>query len=167
HYEVRGQKIFITYGEHDLTANIIHLALARTPQAPAGTRGLTLFVIPRYREGSPSSRTANEVRALSIEHKMGIHASPTCVMGYGGMAGAYAEQLGGLHQGMEQMFIMMNRARLSVGQQGVGIAEQAFQAARDFARNRIQGRDLKTGADRVLDHQASGCAAHAAHHGCT
>ncbi|EQD53963.1 acyl-CoA dehydrogenase domain protein [mine drainage metagenome] len=150
HYEVRGQKIFITYGEHDLTANIIHLALARTPQAPAGTRGLTLFVIPRYREGSPSSRTANEVRALSIEHKMGIHASPTCVMGYGGMAGAYAEQLGGLHQGMEQMFIMMNRARLSVGQQGVGIAEQAFQAARDFARNRIQGRDLKTGADRVL-----------------
>ncbi|MHB1543341.1 MAG: acyl-CoA dehydrogenase [Gammaproteobacteria bacterium] len=149
HYEVRGQKIFITYGEHDLTENILHLALARTPHAPSGTRGLTLFIIPRYREMPPSARTANEVRALSIEHKMGIHASPTCVMGYGEKTGAYAEQLGGLNRGMEHMFIMMNRARLSVGQQGVGIAEQAFQSARDFARNRIQGRDLKTGEDRV------------------
>ncbi len=149
HYLVRGQKIFITYGEHDLTENIIHLALARTPDAPAGTRGLTLFIIPRYREAQASGRTKNDVQALSIEHKMGIHASPTCVMGYGQQTGAYAEQLGGLHQGMEHMFIMMNRARLSVGQQGVGIAEQAFQAARDFARNRVQGRDSKTGQDRV------------------
>ncbi len=149
HYALRGQKIYITYGEHDLTENIIHLVLARTPGAPPGTRGLTLFIVPRYCGVPPESSRPNAVRALSIEHKMGIHASPTCVLAYGEPAGAHAEQLGGLHQGMEHMFIMMNRARLSVGQQGVGIAERAFQAARDFARNRIQGRDLKTGEDRV------------------
>lgn len=150
HYEVHGQKIFITYGEHDLTENIIHLVLARTPDAPSGTRGLTLFVIPRFREGSGPSQVPNAVRALSIEHKMGIHASPTCVMGYGNDThGAHAEQLGELHRGMEHMFIMMNQARLAVGQQGVGIAEQAFQTARDYARTRLQGRDPQTGAEPV------------------
>jgi alkylation response protein AidB-like acyl-CoA dehydrogenase len=148
-FRLSGQKIFITYGEHDLTENIVHMVLARTPGAPAGTRGLTLFVVPRFEMPPAPPGTANEVRALSIEHKLGIHASPTCVMQYGGGQGARAEQIGELNRGIEHMFIMMNRARLAVGQQGVGIAECAYQAALDYARIRPQGKDLKTGQDPV------------------
>ncbi len=149
HFRLQGQKIFITYGEHDLTSNIVHMVLARTPGAPAGTRGLTLFVVPRFGVPPDPPGTKNEVRALSIERKLGIHASPTCVMQYGGGKGAEAEQIGELHRGIEHMFIMMNRARLAVGQQGVGISECAYQAALDFARTRLQGRDLVTGDDPV------------------
>ncbi len=151
-FRLVGQKIFITYGEHDLTENIVHMVLARTPGAPPGTRGLTLFVVPRFGLPPDPPGTANEVRALSIEHKLGIHASPTCVMQYGegqGGPGARAEQIGELNRGIEHMFIMMNRARLAVGQQGVGIAERAYQAALDYARIRPQGKDLKAGDDPV------------------
>jgi alkylation response protein AidB-like acyl-CoA dehydrogenase len=148
-FRLGGQKIFITYGEHDLTENIVHMVLARTPGAPPGTRGLTLFVVPRFGFPPDPPGTANEVRALSIEHKLGIHASPTCVMQYGEGQGARAEQIGELNRGIEHMFIMMNRARLAVGQQGVGISECAYQAALDYARTRPQGKDLKTGEDPV------------------
>jgi alkylation response protein AidB-like acyl-CoA dehydrogenase len=138
-YRIKGQKIFITFGEHDLTDNIVHLVLARTPDAPAGTRGISLFLVPRFRldeAGIPSA--PNDVRAVSIEHKMGIHASPTCVMAFGDEDDCIGELVGAEHGGMRAMFTMMNNARLNVGLQGVSIAERARQQAASFARDRVQ-----------------------------
>jgi len=148
HYRLTGQKIFITYGDHDLAPNIVHMVLARTPDAPPGSRGISLFLVPKLlpgNEGSAGSR--NDVRTLSLEHKLGIHASPTCVLAYGEDEGAIGWRIGEENRGLEYMFTMMNAARLNVGLQGVAIAERAYQQARDFARIRVQGRPLGASRD--------------------
>jgi len=140
-YRIKGQKIFITYGEHDLTDNIIHFVLARLPDAPPGTRGISLFLVPKFlpnADGSPGQR--NDVRAHSVEHKLGIHGSPTCTMILGDEGGAIGFLIGEENAGMACMFTMMNRARLAIGVQGVGIAEAATQQALAYARDRKQGR---------------------------
>src|SRR5271170_5370037 len=140
-YRIKGQKIFITYGEHDLTDNIIHFVLARLPDAPPGTRGISLFLVPKFllnADGTPGKR--NDVRAHSVEHKLGIHGSPTCTMIFGDQGGATGFIIGEENSGMACMFTMMNRARLAVGLQGVGVAERATQQALAYARDRRQGR---------------------------
>jgi alkylation response protein AidB-like acyl-CoA dehydrogenase len=140
-YRITGSKIFITYGEHDLTDNIIHFVLARLPDAPPGTRGISLFLVPKFlaqADGAPGTR--NDVRAHSVEHKLGIHASPTCTMVYGDSGGAVGFLVGEENRGMACMFTMMNEARLAVGLQGVAIAETATQQATQYARERRQGR---------------------------
>ena len=134
-YRITGSKIFITYGEHDLTDNIIHFVLARPPDAPPGTKGLSLFLVPKV---MPDGKR-NDLRAHSVEHKLGIHASPTCTMVYGDHGGAVGFLIGEEHKGMACMFTMMNRTRLAVGLQGVGIAERATQQALAYARERKQG----------------------------
>jgi 3-(methylsulfanyl)propanoyl-CoA dehydrogenase len=134
-YRITGSKIFITYGEHDLTDNIIHFVLARLLDAPPGTKGVSLFLIPKFMPDG----TRNDVRAHSVEHKLGIHASPTCTMVYGDRGGAVGYLIGKENKGMASMFTMMNRARLAVGLQGVGIAERATQQALTYARERKQG----------------------------
>jgi alkylation response protein AidB-like acyl-CoA dehydrogenase len=134
-YRITGQKIFITFGEHDLADNIVHLVLARLPDAPQGTRGISLFLVPKILpDGS-----RNDLRCVSIEHKLGIHASPTCVMAYGDEGGAIGWLIGEENKGMAAMFTMMNNARLNVGLQGVSIAERATQQAVAYARERVQG----------------------------
>lgn len=148
HYRITGQKIFITYGEHDLAENIIHLVLARLPDAPAGTRGLSLFLVPKFlpdAQGNPGVR--NDLKAVSLERKLGIHASPTAVMSFGDQGGAIGWLVGAENRGLEGMFTMMNNARLSVGLQGVAIAERAWQQARAYARERIQGRAVGAAMD--------------------
>ena len=138
-----GQKIFITWGDHDAADNIVHLVLARTPNAPAGVKGISLFVAPKYLVGEDGSLGApNDLRPAGIEHKLGIHASPTCVMAF---EGAKAELVGVEGQGLAHMFTMMNAARLQVGTQGVAIAERAYQQALAFSRDRRQGRSAWTG----------------------
>jgi alkylation response protein AidB-like acyl-CoA dehydrogenase len=141
-YKLKGQKIFITYGEHDLTENIIHMVLARTPGAPEGVKGMSLFVVPKFlvnADGSLGER--NDVRCLSVEHKLGIHASPTCVLAYGQHGDALGELIGEENRGLEYMFVMMNAARFAVGLEGIGLSERAFQAALAFANERIQGME--------------------------
>ncbi len=141
HYRIFGQKIFITWGEHDYTENILHMVLARIEGAPPGTRGISLFIVPKVlvkADGSLGER--NEVRCVSIEHKLGIHASPTCVMAFGERQGAIGYLVGEPHRGLEYMFIMMNTARLGVGLQGCAMAECAFQQAAEWTRNRVQGK---------------------------
>ncbi|MGQ0663595.1 MAG: acyl-CoA dehydrogenase [Pseudomonadota bacterium] len=142
-YRIVGQKIFITYGDHDLADNIVHMVLARIPDAPAGAKGVSLFIVPKLMvgpEGAPGER--NDLRCVSLEHKLGIKASPTAVMAYGDGGGAVGELVGEENRGLEYMFTMMNNARLNVGLQGVAIAERAYQQARDYARTRIQSREL-------------------------
>lgn len=141
HYRLFGQKIFITYGDHDLTPNTIHMVLGRIEGAPSGVKGISLFVVPKFlvnEDGSIGER--NEVRCVSIEHKLGIHASPTCVLAFGDQKGAIGYLVGEPNRGLEYMFIMMNAARLSVGVEGYAMAERSFQRAADWARTRIQGR---------------------------
>lgn len=138
-FRIKGIKIFITFGEHDLTDNIIHLVLARTPGAPAGTRGISLFLVPKFRlneNGAPGA--FNDVRCVSIEHKLGIHASPTCVLSFGDHDDCIGELIGGEFGGIKAMFTMMNNARLNVGLQGVQIAERATQQAVAYAMDRVQ-----------------------------
>jgi len=138
-WNITGQKIFISFGDHDLTENIIHLVLARTPDAPEGTRGISLFLVPKYRldeNGAPG--TFNDVRVVSIEHKMGLHASPTCMLSFGDNGECVGELVGAIGGGMPAMFTMMNNARLNVGLQGVQIAEAATDKAIAFALERIQ-----------------------------
>src|SRR3954449_9447444 len=147
HYLISGQKIFITYGEHDLAENIVHLVLARTPEAPEGVKGISLFVVPKFipnEDGTAGKR--NSARCASIEHKLGIHASPTAVMVYEKAVGYV---VGEENRGLEYMFIMMNAARFAVGLEGVAIAERAFQRALAFAKERVQGRDLIQGGKAV------------------
>jgi alkylation response protein AidB-like acyl-CoA dehydrogenase len=140
-YRITGTKIFITFGEHDMADNIIHLVLARTPGAPPGTKGISCFIVPKYLVGDDGSLgERNDVRCVSIEHKMGIKASPTCVMSFGEEGGALGYLIGEENQGMRYMFTMMNNARLSVGLQGLAIAERAYQDSVDYARERRQGR---------------------------
>ncbi len=143
HYLIKGQKIYITYGEHDLTENIVHLVLARLPDAPAGVKGISLFIVPKFllnEDGSPGDR--NDVNCVSIEHKLGIHASPTCVMSYGDNGGAIGYLVGKEHHGLAYMFTMMNQARHAVGVEGYGIAERSYQQAVSYARDRRQGKTL-------------------------
>jgi acyl-CoA dehydrogenase len=140
-YRITGQKIFITYGEHDLTDNIVHFVLARLPDAPPGTRGISLFLVPKFLVNPDGSRGArNDLRCHSIEHKLGIHGSPTCTMVYGDDRGAVGYLVGEENRGLACMFTMMNNARLNVGLQGVAIAERATQQALAYARERRQGR---------------------------
>ncbi|MGC2785155.1 MAG: acyl-CoA dehydrogenase family protein, partial [Roseiarcus sp.] len=153
-YRLFGQKIFITYGEHDMAENIVHLVLARLPGAPAGTRGLSLFLAPKFlvnADGSLGPR--NDLRCAGIEHKLGIHGSPTCVMAYGDHDGAKAWLIGEENRGLNAMFVMMNAARLAVGAQGVAIADRAYQQALTYARERRQGRDMKgEGMAPIIEH---------------
>ncbi len=143
HYLISGSKLFITYGEHDWTENIIHLVLARTPDAPAGIKGISLFVVPKFLVNDDGSLGArNDLRCASIEHKLGINASPTAVMAFGDNEGAVGYLVGEENRGIQCMFTMMNNARLNVGLQGVGIAERAYQQARDYAQERVQSRAL-------------------------
>ena len=140
-YRLRGQKIFITWGEHDMAANTIHLVLARTPDAPAGSRGISCFIVPKFLPdagGRPGVR--NDITCLSIEHKLGIHASPTCVMSLGEQGGAVGYLIGEENMGLVYMFTMMNNARLGVGLEGVGVADRAYQQSLDYAAERRQGR---------------------------
>ncbi len=151
HYRLHGTKIFITWGEHDMAENIIHMVLARTPDAPEGVKGISLFVVPKFlvnKDGSLGKR--NDVKCVSIEHKLGIHGSPTCVMAYGDADGAIGHLVGEENRGLEFMFTMMNFARLEVGIEGVAIAERAYQHALEYARTRVQGREIGAkGGDRV------------------
>ena len=142
-YRIFGQKIFITYGEHDLTENIIHLVLARTPDAPEGVKGISLFVVPKFMlkaDGKPGER--NDVYCVSIEHKLGIHGSPTAVLAFGDHGGAIGTLVGEENRGLEYMFIMMNAARFNVGLEGLGDAERAYQRAVGYARERVQGAEV-------------------------
>jgi alkylation response protein AidB-like acyl-CoA dehydrogenase len=150
-YRITGSKIFITYGEHDLTGNIIHFVLARLPDAPPGTRGISLFLVPKFfvnDDGSLGER--NDARCHSIEHKLGIHGSPTCTMVYGDSGGATGWLVGEENRGLACMFTMMNNARLAVGLQGVAIAERATQQAMAYANDRKQGRTGGNGA--IINH---------------
>ena len=149
-YRLFGQKIFITYGEHDLAENIIHLVLARTPGAPEGVKGISLFMVPKFLvndDGSLGSR--NDVYCVSIEHKLGIHASPTCVMMYGDNGGAVGTLVGRENEGLKYMFIMMNAARFAVGIEGLALAERAYQQALAYARERVQGHDVAGSSSSV------------------
>ena len=151
HFKLYGTKIFITWGEHDAAENIIHMVLARTPDAPEGVKGISLFVVPKFlvnKDGSLGKR--NDVKCVSIEHKLGIHGSPTCVMAYGDTDGAIGYLVGEENRGLEFMFTMMNFARLEVGIEGVAIAERAYQHALEYAKNRVQGRETGVkGGERV------------------
>ena len=140
HYRIKGQKIFITWGEHDMTDNIVHLVLARTPGAPSGSKGISLFIVPKFlvnADGSLGQR--NDLRCVSLEHKLGIKASPTCVMSYGDDEGAIGYLIGEENRGLACMFTMMNNARINVGLSGLSIAERAYQQAVEYARVRVQG----------------------------
>jgi len=143
HYRVTGQKIFISYGDHDMVDNVIHLVLARLPDAPEGTRGLSLFLVPKFLVNDDGSIGAdNDVRVVSIEHKIGIHTSPTCVMAFGDKGGSVGYLIGKENGGIAAMFTMMNSARLNVGIQGLGVLERAYQHARDYAKFRVQSRKI-------------------------
>jgi butyryl-CoA dehydrogenase len=147
-YRISGQKIFITYGEHDLTHNIVHMVLARLADAPPGTRGISLFLVPKFLVNADGSLGArNDLHCHSIEHKLGIHGSPTCTMIFGDAGGATGYLIGEENRGLACMFTMMNHARLAVGLQGVGAAERAYQQALAYARERRQGRLPNTSAD--------------------
>jgi len=153
HYLIRGQKIFITYGEHDLTDNTIHMVLARTPDAPAGVKGISLFIVPKVLvnpDGSLGAR--NDLRCVSLEEKLGIHGSPTCVMAFGDNEGSVGYLVGEENRGMEYMFTMMNNARISVGLEGVAIGERAYQLARGYARERVQGNTVGNGSGAIIGH---------------
>ena len=156
-YKLYGQKIFITYGEHDYTENIVHAVLARTADAPDGVKGISLFLVPKFdvdKNGALLAR--NDVHCVSLEHKLGIHASPTAVMAYGDHSGAVGYLIGEENRGLEYMFVMMNLARFSVGMEGVGLAERAYQRAVAYARGRVQGKPI--GVERgaapapIIDH---------------
>jgi alkylation response protein AidB-like acyl-CoA dehydrogenase len=145
-YKIFGQKIFITYGEHDMADNIVHLVLARTPTAPEGVKGISLFVVPKFivdEEGRLGER--NDAWCVSIEHKLGIHASPTALMAFGDHGGAVGHLVGEENRGLEIMFVMMNAARFGIGLEGVAVCERAYQRARNFARERIQCADIGLG----------------------
>ena len=152
-YRITGQKIYITYGDHDLTDNVVHLVLARLPDAPEGTRGVSMFLVPKFHvndDGSPGER--NDAYCIGLEHKLGLHGSPTSVMAFGESGECFGTLLGEENKGLRNMFIMMNSARLDVGMQGVGVAERAFQQAMAYAEDRKQGRapGVRSGAQVAI-----------------
>ncbi len=155
-WSIKGTKIYISFGDHDMAKNIVHLVLARTPDAPVGTRGISLFLVPKYRldnEGAPDE--FNDVRVVSIEHKMGLHASPTCVLSFGDHDDCVGELIGSINGGMRAMFTMMNNARLNVGLQGVQVAEAATQAAVAYALERVQSArvgGVSPDPVKIIDH---------------
>ncbi len=154
-YQIFGTKIYITYGEHDLAENIIHLVLARTPDAPEGVKGISLFVVPKFLVNEDSTLgQRNDVHCVSIEHKLGIKASPTAVLKFGENGGAIGYLVGQENRGLEYMFIMMNAARFNVGMQGVSVSERAYQRAVQYAKDRLQSRDLagSTGPVAIIHH---------------
>jgi alkylation response protein AidB-like acyl-CoA dehydrogenase len=155
-YKISGQKIYITWGEHDLTDNIIHLVLARTPDAPPGTKGISLFIVPKFLVNDDGSLgDENDIKCLSIEHKLGIHASPTCVLQFGDNGGAVGYIVGEENSGMRSMFTMMNQARLAVGLEGLAVADRAYQQALEYAIERVQGRRADTPKGEsvaIIDH---------------
>jgi len=155
-YRLKGSKIFITYGEHDMTDNIVHFVLARLPDAPAGTKGISLFLVPKFLVNADGSLGArNDIHASGVEHKLGMHASPTCTMTMGDQGGAIGYLIGEENKGMACMFTMMNQARLGVGLEGVGIADRAFQQALAYAQERKQGRAVGKkgdGSDPIIVH---------------
>ncbi|MEH6443366.1 MAG: acyl-CoA dehydrogenase [Oceanospirillaceae bacterium] len=151
-YKITGQKIFITWGDHQMAKNIVHLVLARLPNAPSGMKGISLFIVPKYlldEQGQP--KIANDLRCLSLEHKLGIHGSPTCVMSYGDNGGAIGYLVGEEHCGIRYMFSMMNHARQGVAVQGLGVSERAYQEALEYAVNRVQGRDKQGNSQRIVE----------------
>ncbi|MFH1871912.1 MAG: acyl-CoA dehydrogenase [Pseudomonadota bacterium] len=149
-YRIFGNKIFITYGDHDMAENTIHLVLARTPGAPEGVKGISLFVVPKILVNADGTLGArNDVYCVSIEHKLGIHASPTCVMVHGDNGGAIGTMVGKENEGLKYMFVMMNAARFAVGLEGLAIAERAYQHAVSYARDRVQGRAIEGSAAGV------------------
>ena len=140
-YRITGTKIYISFGEHDMAGNIVHLVLARTPDAPAGTKGISCFIVPKFLVNDDGSLgTRNDVKVVSIEHKMGIHGSPTCVMAFGDQNGAVGYLVGEANMGLAYMFTMMNHARLNVGVQGVALSDRACQQAVNYAKGRVQGQ---------------------------
>ena len=144
-YKIFGTKIFITYGEHDMAENIVHLVLARvTPDAPEGVKGISLFMVPKFMVKDKMARSGarNDVHCVSIEHKLGIKASPTAVLQYGDHGGAVGYLIGQENRGLEYMFIMMNAARYAVGIQGIAVAERAYQKAVAYAKDRVQSRPV-------------------------
>ena len=152
-YAITGQKIFITYGDHEMTENIVHLVLARTPDAPDGVKGISLFIVPKFlvsETGEIGSR--NDVSCVSLEHKLGIHASPTAVLSFGDQGGATGYLVGEEGKGLACMFTMMNNARLAVGQQGVAISERAYQQAVDYSQQRKQGKSLTIDDAPIIMH---------------
>ncbi|MFW8565200.1 acyl-CoA dehydrogenase [Orrella sp. 11846] len=152
HYRLFGTKIFITYGDHDLTDNIVHLVLARLPDAPAGIKGISLFLVPKQIETTEGQTVRNDVVCTALEHKVGIHGSPTAVMTFGDNEGAIGYLVGQANQGLFYMFTMMNHARLQVGLQGVAVSQRAFQLAREYAHTRRQGSTLlKTGGQGMIE----------------
>ncbi|GAB3548408.1 acyl-CoA dehydrogenase [Noviherbaspirillum agri] len=154
-FKIFGTKIFITYGEHDMAENIVHLVLARTPNAPEGVKGISLFIVPKFLVNADGSLGArNDVHCVSIEHKLGIKASPTAVLQFGDHGGAIGTLVGEENRGLEYMFIMMNAARFGVGMQGIGLAERAYQKAVQYARDRVQSRDLagSSGSVAIIHH---------------
>ncbi|EPJ49055.1 MAG: acyl-CoA dehydrogenase [Osedax symbiont Rs2] len=152
HYKIYGQKIFITWGDHQMSDNIIHLVLARLPDAPPGVKGLSLFVVPKYLlDEKGEAGIKNDLRCISLEHKLGIHASPTCVMSYGDENGAIGYIIGENNYGLHYMFSMMNHARQGVGVQGLGVSERAYQVALEYAGNRIQGTDRAGNSLRIIE----------------
>ncbi len=156
HYRITGQKIFITFGEHDMAENIVHLVLARLPDAPAGTKGISLFIVPKFlvnADGSLGER--NDVECAGIEHKLGINGNPTCTMNYGEKKGAVGYLVGAPNEGLKYMFIMMNAARFSVGVQGLALADRAYQSALAYAKERVQFRDVASRSPepkRIIEH---------------
>ncbi|MFD1382066.1 acyl-CoA dehydrogenase [Rhodanobacter aciditrophus] len=152
-YLIKGQKIYITYGEHDMADNIVHLVLARTPDAPAGSRGISLFAVPKYRVGDGGEvGEFNDIRCTGIEHKTGLHGSPTCSISYGDNDACIGELIGELNQGLMAMFVLMNEARLSCGMQGVALGELAYQKALQYATERIQGSGTQGERVAILEH---------------
>ncbi|MGE4314165.1 MAG: acyl-CoA dehydrogenase family protein [Pseudobdellovibrionaceae bacterium] len=153
-YKISGQKIYITYGEHDMAENIIHLVLARVEGAPEGSKGISLFIVPKFLKDGDKYTKRNDLYCVSVEHKLGIHASPTCTMAYGDKGGATGYLVGVENEGLKYMFTMMNNARLSVGLQGVAIAERSYQAAVAYAKDRVQGKSMVTGENVVIAEHA-------------
>lgn len=154
HFKIKGQKIFITWGDHQMSDNIVHLVLARLPDAPAGVKGISLFIVPKFlldANDQPAQR--NDVQVVSVEHKMGIHASPTCVMSFGDKTGAIGYLVGQANEGIKAMFTMMNNARQGVGLQGLGISERAYQQALSYAKERKQGmKSDRSGKAAIIEH---------------
>ena len=152
-YRLHGQKVFITYGDHELAPNIVHLVLARTPDAAPGVKGISMFVVPKFlldENGEPGTR--NDVHCIALEHKLGLHGSPTCVMSFGDHGGAVGYLVGEVGRGLEYMFVMMNAMRLETGLQGPALAESAYQQAATYARERIQGRDRSGKPTAIVGH---------------